>query len=101
MKAKVLTLTLLIFAQIFSTMCHLNSEKTTSIATLKISIKDFEENYKEEIGEINISLLGDVVPKTVRNFESLCVGYKGSDLDSQKLTYVNSPFHRIIPNFMI
>lgn len=39
------------------------------------------------------------MPKTVANFVTLCEGniVEGG----QKLTYVGSKFHRIIPNFMI
>lgn len=43
---------------------------------------------------ITIGLFGSVVPKTAENFYQLC---RGSDVGS----YVNSPFHRVIPNFMI
>merc|ERR1719320_1311966 len=37
----------------------------------------------------------DVVPKTAGNFQAICSGE-----NDDKLTYKDSPFHRVIPNFM-
>ena len=45
----------------------------------------------EEDGTIKIKLFDDVVPKTCNNFRTLCKQKK----------YINSPFHRIIKDFMI
>ncbi|MBK1717125.1 peptidylprolyl isomerase [Thiocystis violacea] len=50
----------------------------------------------EPAGTITLELFADVVPKTAENFRALCTGEKGEDL-----TYAGSPFHRIIPGFMI
>eukprot|EP00918_Siedleckia_nematoides_P035405 GHVU01076939.1.p1 GENE.GHVU01076939.1~~GHVU01076939.1.p1 ORF type:complete len:203 (+),score=39.57 GHVU01076939.1:75-683(+) len=50
-------------------------------------------------GEIVVGLFGKVVPKTVDNFFKICQGK--TEVDGKKLTYDGSPFHRIIPNFMI
>ncbi|KAL4468593.1 hypothetical protein ABPG74_005096 [Tetrahymena malaccensis] len=45
-------------------------------------------------GKIEFELYAKDVPKTAENFRALCVGYNN-------MTYKNSPFHRIIPQFMI
>lgn len=50
-------------------------------------------------GRIIMGLHGSVVPHTVRNFQSLCEGYNTST--GNELSYEASPFHRIIPQFMI
>lgn len=47
-------------------------------------------------GTIEFELFADTVPKTAENFRALCTGEKG-----KKLNYADSPFHRIIPGFMI
>jgi len=52
-------------------------------------------------GRIEIGLFGDTVPKTAGNFLHLCKCDKGTGKSGKPLCYKNSPFHRIIPNFMI
>ena len=50
----------------------------------------------EPAGTIEAELFADVVPKTAENFRVLCSGEQGEDMQ-----YAGSPFHRIIPGFMI
>lgn len=51
-------------------------------------------------GRINFELFDDIVPKTVDNFRSLCVGDKKSKTTEKPLHYKGSIFHRIIKGFM-
>jgi peptidylprolyl isomerase len=53
-------------------------------------------------GRIIIGLFGDAVPKTADNFRHLCLCDHGLGKQSGKpLCYKGSPFHRVIPNFMM
>lgn len=51
-------------------------------------------------GRITFGLFGDVVPKTTKNFATLCDGSAGIGNAGKPLHYKNSSFHRIIPGFM-
>lgn len=53
----------------------------------------------KDAGRIVIGLFGKTVPRTVENFKRIAEGYTRKD--GKSLSYTNSPFHRIIPNFMI
>ncbi|KAL4793921.1 cyclophilin-like domain-containing protein [Aspergillus venezuelensis] len=46
------------------------------------------------LGRIVFKLFDDVVPKTAKNFRELATGQHG-------FGYANSPFHRVIPQFML
>ena len=62
--------------------------------------------FKIQIGDklmeepILIGLFGSETPKTVENFYTLCTN-KDLEENGKRLTFVNSIFHRVIPNFMI
>ncbi|KAL9121794.1 MAG: hypothetical protein Q9187_001646 [Circinaria calcarea] len=52
------------------------------------------KEVKNQTGRINFKLYDDVVPKTTKNFRTLCTGKEGYG-------YAKSTFHRVIPNFML
>ena len=49
----------------------------------------------------SIHRFGKIAPKTVHNFRLLCTGEKGLGKSGKPLYYKGTPFHRIIPHFMI
>ena len=55
----------------------------------------------KDAGRIIFELFSDVVPKTAENFRALCTGEKGKGKSGKPLHFKGSPFHRIIPDFMI
>jgi len=89
--------TLLMILGLLIALCtaKLADEKVTNQVALAVSIDD------KHVGDIVIGLFGDVVPKTTENFRHLCIGDKGMGKSGVPLHYKGTPFHRIIPNFMI
>ena len=55
----------------------------------------------EKLGRVVFGLYGDTDPKTVANFMALAIGETKSTIDGKVMTYANTPFHRIIPGFMV
>jgi peptidylprolyl isomerase len=55
----------------------------------------------EAMGRVTFGLFGDVVPETAENFRALCTGEKGVGKSGKELHYEGSPFHRVIPDFML
>ena len=53
-----------------------------------------------ESKRVVFGLYGDVVPKTVRNFATLCDGSAGMGNSGKALHFKGSKFHRVIPQFM-
>jgi peptidylprolyl isomerase len=51
-------------------------------------------------GRVSVELFFDTVPKTCENFRSLCTGER-SPVPSKPLYYKGTPFHRIIPGFVV
>jgi hypothetical protein len=72
-------------------------EYNTSLPKVFMNIKV----NNRELGQIVIKLFTNVVPKTCENFRALCSGERGYSNKGRHLSYKNSIFHRIIPNFMI
>ena len=67
----------------------------TSKVYFDVSIDD------QPAGRIIMGLYGQVVPKTVKNFETLCEGNLTMANNTTPLAYKGSIFHRVIPRFMI
>jgi len=81
----------LIFTVVLSALAFnlVKTEQVTEEATFDITIGG------QPSGLIKIALFGNTVPKTVRNFATICAeGINGK-------TYAGSAFHRVIKNFMI
>jgi len=75
---------------------------TTSVAMAANSRVAVEVTIDgQSAGTITLELFADVVPKTAENFRALCTGEKGTGKSGKPLSYAGSPFHRIIPGFMV
>ena len=87
------TLTLLLIAFIGTATAEPLAEITEKVF-FDITIDD------EPAGQIVFGLFGNVVPKTVKNFATLCDGSAGMGNAGKALHFQGSSFHRIIPGFM-
>ena len=98
------------FRKMNKTLCIFLTLALTA-STLAIAAKDAKITHQvqltitvdgEELPEkVVLGLFGDEVPKTAENFRVLCTEQRTSEVSGKTLTYVDSGFHRIIPNFMI
>lgn len=68
----------------------LNSENT--FVSLEVSING------ENAGQLLFELFSQICPKTCDNFKCLCTGEKGTLDSGLKLSYQDTPIHRIVPN---
>jgi len=50
-------------------------------------------------GRIVIGLFGDMLPRTCKNFSSICEGFKNEE-SGKILSYRGTPFHRVVRGFM-
>jgi peptidylprolyl isomerase len=80
----------------------MNPFRTSAAAQAEVTSRVFfdVEVDAHAAGRIVIGLYGNVVPKTVKNFETLCAGTEKHPMGA-RLAYEGSVFHRIIPKFMI
>ncbi len=73
-----------------------NPHASSYTQTVSMQVQIGDEVVPERI---EIALFGKDCPLTVRNFYELCT--KQTEKDGIKMGYLNTIFHRIIPNFMI
>ncbi|CAA2965242.1 peptidyl-prolyl cis-trans isomerase CYP21-1-like [Olea europaea var. sylvestris] len=93
-----MALVLIVFAFSFSQWEKVKVEEVYEITHRVFLDVDID---KQRIGRIIIGLYGQVVPRTVENFRALCTGEMGKSANGKVLHYKGTPFHRIIPGFMI
>lgn len=74
-------------------------EEIPSIKVSRVAHLDITVNG-EALGTVDIGLFADQVPKTVKNFESLCEGWE-NPADDEKHQYGGTKIHRISPGFII
>ena len=70
------------------------------MVTERVFLKIFKDG--ELLGRIVFGLFGEIAPKAVENFSSLCKCDRGkAPITGKDMCYKNSIVHRVIPNFMI
>ena len=72
-----------------------------AIATVTQKVYFDVEADGEKLGRIVIGLFGKTTPRTVENFKALATGERGTNEKGITMSYEGSPFHRVIPGFMI
>eukprot|EP00494_Astrolonche_serrata_P011614 UN11701 len=60
---------------------------------MDIGTKESKQNNIEDIGRVVFEIKEDKVPITAANFVALCT-------HSEEYGYKNSPFHRVVPDFL-
>ncbi len=78
---------------IFAVICNIIVSLENPKVVLEISINDVKA-----VKNVVLQLNYQVVPKTTQNFTEIC---KGTTINGKTLSYKDSIFHRIIPQFMI
>lgn len=73
---------------------------TSDIPTRPRAFLDVQSG-SEFLGRIIIELFSDKTPKTCENFRSICTSSHNPTSSAKPLTYKDSPFHRIIDEFML
>jgi len=70
------------------------------LVTERVFLEIFVDGNR--LGEIVFGLFGEIAPKAVDNFSSLCKCDKGkAPITGKEMCYKNSIIHRVIPNFFI
>lgn len=93
-----LTITIFFLTQLTSAAKGVNGKNNANSANQPVVTHKvyFDITHDDKpIGRITLGLFGDVVPKTVENFYQLTIS------QDPKFGYLDSTFHRVIPNFMI
>ena len=80
-------------------------DERNSIVFFEVEVEEnksyFGGGKRVPMGRIEFELFDETVPLTARNFRELCRGGQGTSREGIDLCYKGSPFHRIIPNFML
>merc|ERR1712083_656894 len=84
----------LVFAVLIGTVIGDSLDTVTEKVYFDIAIDG------EDVGRITFGLFGNTVPKTAKNFSTLCDGSAGVGNAGKPLHFQGSDFHRIIPGFM-
>ena len=99
--ANTFTYCLLLILYLFTGDTKVTPAATTKGSTITSSVYFDIAIDNVYAGRIVMGLYGNEVPKTTENFRALCTGEKGTGTMGEPLSYVGTPFHRIIPAFMI